>query len=231
MVNLSEHALAASDFAEELRSGRRALESIDVNGVSPNPRGTLTPVKNGRTPAFVGQSDFVMKNGQPKLVDWSQDSTEPVTTPSKARRALQGLLTWVDGAPPPLRPRAPIACERMLPELGEGGVMWYLLQLSQGSNRWVIQRRYSEWHALREQLSPGPFRAGLGARLAFPEKRLLWSLCYPGGKHDPSVISQRTAGLHRWASALLAIEGAVEHEHVARFFELDRCAQSPAPPA
>ena len=95
----------------------------------------------------------------------------------------------------------------------------------------VIQRRYSEWHALREQLSPGPFRAGLGARLPFPEKRLLWSLCYPGGKHDPSVISQRTAGLHRWASALLATEGAVEHEHVARFFELDRCAQSPAPPA
>ena len=70
-----------------------------------------------------------------------------------------------------------------------------------------------------------------GARLPFPEKRLLWSLCYPGGKHDPSVISQRTAGLHRWASALLATEGAVEHEHVARFFELDRCAQSPAPPA
>ena len=74
-------------------------------------------------------------------------------------------------------------------------------------------------------------RVHLGARLPFPEKRLLWSLCYPGGKHDPSVISQRTAGLHRWASALLATEGAVEHEHVARFFELDRCAQSPAPPA
>ena len=55
VVNLSEHALAASDFAEELRSGRRALESIDVNGVSPNPKGTVTPVKNGRAPAFVGQ--------------------------------------------------------------------------------------------------------------------------------------------------------------------------------
>ena len=130
VVNLSEHALAASDFAEELRSGRRALESIDVNGVSPNPKGTVTPVK-------IGQSDFVMKDGRPKLVDRLQDATEPVTTPSKARRALQGLLTWVDGAQPPLRPRAPIACERMLPELGEGGVMWYLLQLSQGSDRWV----------------------------------------------------------------------------------------------
>ena len=55
VVNLSEHALAASDFAEDLRSGRRALESIDVNGVSPNPKGTVTPVKNGRAPAFVGQ--------------------------------------------------------------------------------------------------------------------------------------------------------------------------------
>ena len=95
----------------------------------------------------------------------------------------------------------------------------------------VIQRRYSEWHALREQLSLGPFRDGLGSQLAFPEKRLMWSLCNPGGRHDPSLISQRTAGLHQWASALLAIDGAVEHERVARFFELDRRAQRAALPA
>ena len=225
VVNLSEHALAASDFAEELKSGRRALESINVN--------VDNSMKNGRTPAFVGQTAFVMKDGRPKLVDRSQDS---VMSPERslaldAQRALQGFLTWVDGAPPPPRPREPTACERMLPELGEDGVMWYLLQLSQGSDRWVIQRRYSEWHALREQLSLGPFRDGLGAHLPFPEKRLLWSLCNPGGRHDPSLISQRTAGLHQWASALLAIDGAVEHEQVARFFELDPRAQRAALPA
>ena len=55
VVNLSEHALAASDFAEELRSGRRALESIDVN--------VNNSMKNGRTPAFVGQTAFVMRMG------------------------------------------------------------------------------------------------------------------------------------------------------------------------
>ena len=118
VVNLSEHALAASDFAEELKSGRRALESINVN--------VDNSMKNGRTSAFVGQTAFVMKDGRPKLVDRSQDS---VMSPERslaldAQRALQGFLTWVDGAPPPLRPREPTACERMLPELGEDGVMW-----------------------------------------------------------------------------------------------------------
>ena len=49
----------------------------------------------------------------------------------------------------------------------------------------------------------------------------MWGLCNPGGKHDPSLISQRTAGLHQWASALLALDGAVEHEQLVRFFELD----------
>lgn len=225
MVNLSEHVLAAADFAEELRSGRRALTAIDVN--------VQNAMKYGRTPAFVGQTTFVMKDGRPKLVDRSTP-VDSVIPPSRslaedAQRALQGFLTWVDGAPPPPRPCEPITCERMLPELGEDDVMWYLLQLTQGSGRWVIQRRYSEWHALRERLSLGPFRDGLGAHLAFPPKRLLWGLCNPGGKHDPGVISQRTAALHGWASALLKLDGAAEHAEVARFFELDPRAQRVAP--
>ena len=119
VVNLSEHALAASDFAEELRSGRRALESIDVN--------VDNAMKNGRTPAFVGQTAFVMKDGRPKLIDRSQDSMDSPPSRSMAldvQRALQGFLTWVDGAPPPPRPLEATACERMLPELGKDGVMW-----------------------------------------------------------------------------------------------------------
>jgi len=206
VVHLSEHALAASDFAQELRRGRQALKSIDVNV---------------RTPAFVGQTAFVMKDGRPKLVDRSA-SMDSVIPPSRSlvlAEALQGLYERM--LPERPRPREPTVCERMLPELGEDGVMRYLLQLSQGSDRWIIQRRYSEWHALRERLNLGPFHDGLGAHLAFPEKRLLWGLCNPGGKHDPSLISQRTAGLHQWASALLALDGAVEHEQLVRFFELD----------
>ena len=94
----------------------------------------------------------------------------------------------------------------------------YLLQLSHGAERWVIMRRYSEWYSLRCELR----RKGIGEDLPFPGKRLPWGLCAltPGGKHDPSVISQRTAMLHRWATALLSLEGASEDRLVVEFFEL-----------
>ena len=108
VVHLSEHALAASDFAQELRRGRQALKSIDVNV---------------RTPAFVGQTAFVMKDGRPKLVDRSA-SMDSVIPPSRSlvlAEALQGLYERM--LPERLRPREPTVCERMLPELGEDGVM------------------------------------------------------------------------------------------------------------
>lgn len=161
---------------------------------------------------------------------------------AKTQKALKACLPKLERRPAAEQARDPILCERMLPELAADDVMWcvtrrsplaraarpcahsrllsrphrYLLQLSHGSDRWVIMRRYSEWHALRTSLCS----YGIGTHLPFPDKRLLWALCNPGGKHDPSVISQRTAELHSWASALLAIEAAAEHELVIDFFEL-----------
>ena len=113
----------------------------------------------------------------------------------------------------------PVLCERMLPELKADSVMWYLLQLSRGSDRWVIMRRYREWHTFRQSLR----RAGIDdGTIPFPEKRLPWGLCAlaPGGKHDPNLVSQRTAMLHRYATSVLALDGATDNELVIDFFEL-----------
>lgn len=229
-VPLTEQALAAADFQES----RRALWPLDANAQQ------AFAIKEGRTPAFASRPDNVLSPQTAVKKSPSMESLMPQQLPQslkrlpqsgsvaqlnmmQAQRALSACLPKAAEKRSTMGPGDAIVCERMLPELAADNVMWYLLQLSHGSDRWVIMRRYREWHALRQSLCS----YGIGGHIPFPDKRLLWALCTPGGKHDPSVISQRTAALHTWATALLTLEAATEHELVIDFFEL----QPPAPAA
>lgn len=223
-VPLTEHSLAAADWLGSDKEKRRVVREDMVGSplreLDPNNQVSAVAMKDGRTPAFV----------KPAYINPSGVHRSPVE--KRLSSVLEKLLdafslSLLRGAERTPESEGPVLCERMLPELKADSVMWYLLQLSRGADRWVIMRRYSEWHAFRQSLR----RAGIDdGTIPFPEKRLPWGLCAlaPGGKHDPNMVSQRTAMLHSYATSIFALEGAADNELVIDFFELNPMAAGSA---
>lgn len=222
-VPLTEHSLAAADWLGSEKENRRdgedmigsPLRELDPNN-HPAPD---VAMKQGRTPAFVKPA-YIPPSGVHRPPSVAEKRLSSIFNMPMLERLIDVFSpSLLRGAERTTEVEGPVLCERMLPELKADSVMWYLLQLSRGSGRWVIMRRYREWHAFRQSLRQAGVDDGT---IPFPGKRLPWVLCAlaSGSKHDPHFISQRTAMLHRYATAVLALEGAAENELVIEFFEL-----------
>lgn len=106
----------------------------------------------------------------------------------------------------------PIGILTVEPCIDGHGIPRYTIHCVQGNRRWMVDRRYREWNALR---------CGLGPNLTapFPPKRphgLLAALCR-GGRTHPSMLEKRALALHCWMCELLAHSWALHSAEVGVF--------------
>ena len=134
-----------------------------------------------------------------------------------------GLLRAVkaaSGSPTPHKPSAPTPATVAYvdPVLCSDGVMRYAAQLRPLHVHCWCPRRYSEWLALETTLRSD----GIEVSVPFPPKHVWFSPCAvgPGGRHDPSVVRDRTNAFQAWAEELIALPGAMELPAIRAFFAM-----------
>ena len=134
-----------------------------------------------------------------------------------------GLLRAVkaaSGSPTPHKPAAsaPATVAYVDPVLCSDGVMRYAAQLRPLHVHVWCPRRYSEWLDLETTLRS----QGVEVSVPFPPKHVWFSPCAvgPGGRHDPSVVRDRTTAFQAWAEELIALPGAMERQAVREFFAM-----------